>query len=121
MFGEYVKERRLVLGFSLRTFCRCLKLDPSNWSKIERGILHPPKDKKTLEKIIDLLEIREGTAEAYKFYDYADIDCGSIPKFIIQDKDVVRLLPAFFRIIDDIKPTKAEILELLEGIREARR
>ncbi len=44
MFGDYLKSRRLERDLTLRDFCRSAGEDPSNWSKVERGILPPPTD-----------------------------------------------------------------------------
>ncbi len=119
MFGEYVKDYRLALGLSLRKFCLALGFDPSNWSKIERGILQPPKDKETLEKIADILNIEDGSAEWDKLFDYATVDRGEIPEFVMRDEDVIKLLPAFFRTVGSVKPTTEELLEMIEKLKEA--
>jgi transcriptional regulator with XRE-family HTH domain len=50
MFGEIIKNKRLDHEMTLREFCRQLDEDPSNWSKIERGLNPPPKDEKKLKK-----------------------------------------------------------------------
>jgi transcriptional regulator with XRE-family HTH domain len=119
MFGEYVKGCRLALGVSLRKFCLALDFDPSNWSKIERGILQPPKDLETLEKIAAVLNIKAGSREWEKLIDYATVDRGEIPEFAMRDEDIIKLLPAFFRTVGSVKPTKEELLEMLEKLKEA--
>ena len=43
MFGKFIKERRIEKGLTLREFCKLIEVDASNWSKIERGLLSPPK------------------------------------------------------------------------------
>jgi len=48
-FGEYIKDLRVEKEITLREFCKTAGLDPSNWSKIERGIHTPPKSKEVLE------------------------------------------------------------------------
>ena len=52
-FGVYVRRVRLEAKLLLRDFCRQVDIDPSNWSKVERGLLRPPKDK--LERIVQVL------------------------------------------------------------------
>lgn len=44
-FAEYIKDLRVEKEITLREFCKISGLDPSNWSKIERGIHAPPKSK----------------------------------------------------------------------------
>jgi transcriptional regulator with XRE-family HTH domain len=40
-FGEKIKELRLRKDLGLREFCLLFMVDPSNWSKIERGRKKP--------------------------------------------------------------------------------
>ncbi len=47
-FGVLVKDMRIKKRLTLRKFCQELELDPSNWSKIERGINPPPRDETVL-------------------------------------------------------------------------
>ena len=47
-FGEMIKKMRLARKQTLRQFCVEFGHDPSNWSKIERGVNPPPKDEATL-------------------------------------------------------------------------
>ena len=41
-FGKTLKKLRTVKGLSLRQVCKKTGYDPSNWSKIERGLISPP-------------------------------------------------------------------------------
>lgn len=42
-FGAFFRARRNALGLSLREFCRQSGLDPGNISRLERGLLPPPR------------------------------------------------------------------------------
>jgi transcriptional regulator with XRE-family HTH domain len=119
MFGNFIKQERLALGLSLRRFCQKLELDPSNWSKVERGILPPPKDEVFLERLAGLLQIEVGSPKWQELSDLAHVDRGEIPEYVMQDQELVELLPILFRTIDSIKPTRKEIIQLLESIKEA--
>lgn len=118
MFGEYIRERRLKLGLSLRRFCLDADIDPSNWSKVERKLLPPPTDKDTLLKVAEVIGIEPDTSEWNKLEDYANIDAGQIPKYIVSDDRLVQFLPAFFRSIGGNRPMSEEIQELLEQLRK---
>ena len=48
MFGQFVKQIRECQRLGLREFCLENGYDPSNWSKIEREVLPPPRDEDTL-------------------------------------------------------------------------
>ena len=50
-FGEFVKILRSEQRLGLREFCVRYEHDPSNWSKIERGVIPPPKDLGLQEKL----------------------------------------------------------------------
>jgi len=118
MYGEYIKELRLEKGLSLREFARRIEEDPSNWSKIERGILPPPKDSLKVLAIAETLEIPEGSEEWNKLEDFAAVDTAAIPKYIMEDKEVVELLPAFFRTVGSTRPTREDIEKLISKLKE---
>jgi len=118
MFGAYIKEKRLARGLTLREFCRQLEEDASNWSKIERETMAPPKDKNKLERIANILGIKKGSDEWDKLIDMAYVDAGLIPEYLMSDREVIQSLPLFFRTIRSVKPTKEELEELIENIRK---
>ncbi len=120
MFGEFVKERRITQKLSLRQFCRALDEDPSNWSKIERGIISAPQDEGKLKKIAGILGIEKGTDDWNRLFDTARIDAGRIPDYLMSDKEILKSLPAFFRTVGSIKPKPDEIEKLIEIIRKGK-
>ncbi len=118
MFGEFIKQRRVELGLSLRKFCKLLDEDPSNWSKVERKILTPPQDVEKLKRIAEILNIKIDSPEWYELVDYAKVDSAKIPDYIMSDKEVMEVLPAFFRTVGSVKPTKKEINELIDILKK---
>ena len=118
MFGEFIKERRINKGISLREFCKQVEIDASNWSKVERGLLAPPQDKERLRKIARALDIRFGSALWKEMKDKANIDAGIIPEDILSDEEVLNSLPMFFRTIRSEKPTPEELDKLINMIRK---
>lgn len=118
MFGQFVKKERLEKGIGLREFCRRLEVDASNWSKVERGVLQPPKDEAKLRKIATILDIHSDLEKWQTLKDEASIDAGTIPKDILSDEDVLRALPMFFRTIRSEKPTPEDLDKLIERIRK---
>ncbi|MBA7522047.1 hypothetical protein ES705_14159 [subsurface metagenome] len=114
-FGEYIKSIRIKNDFTLRKFCQELKLDPSNWSKIERGINPPPKSSKLLGEIADLFGYDE-ESEVYKaLCDLAAL--AHIPNELITNKELLEVLPVFFRTSRGEKPTEEELKRLVEIIK----
>ena len=118
MFGQFIKEKRIFVGLSLREFCKRLEEDASNWSKVERGILSPPQDPEKLKKIANVINIKAGSEDWKKLNDYANVDAGKIPDYLMTDEDVLKALPVFFRTIGSVKPTPEELAKLVESIRK---
>jgi len=118
MFGEFIKERRIAKGVSLREFCKRIEIDASNWSKVERGLLAPPQDEEKLRKIAQVLGIKFGSPLWKEMQDKANIDAGIIPEDILSDERVLNSLPMFFRTIRSEKPTSEDLGKLIDMIRK---
>ena len=119
MFGKFVKEIRLSHELGLREFCVENEYDPSNWSKVERELIPPPKDEETLSRWARSLKIKEGSAEWKKFFDFASVDSGLIPKYILEDGQLLERLPVFFRTLEGKKPSSEDLEKLLGILRKA--
>ncbi len=114
-FGKNLKEMRIQRGLTLRKMCRLIDYDPSNWSKIERGIISPPSDERILRKWAKTLGLSQN--KTGELIDQAKVAQGIIPRDILSQKNAVEYLPAFFRTVRNKKPTKEEIDKLIELIR----
>lgn len=95
MFGDFVKKIRLEKRITLHELCINKTYDPSNLSKVERGLLPPPKDKDILQKWTEQLGL--SSEEHSCFFDLAFIERGSIPPDIIEDKELLKELPLLFK------------------------
>ncbi len=111
-FGQNLKALRLKKQLSLRDVCKETGYDPSNWSKIERGIIPPPADEKTLVKWSKVLGLV--VKKQRDFIDEAKIAQGIIPADLLVGKAALECLPAFFRTLRNEKPTKEEIDNLIK-------
>lgn len=118
-FGELVKELRIAKHKTLRQFCTEQGLDPSNWSKIERGINPPPKDEATLARWARQLGLKPATEEWQAYMDQADISRGQIPQEVMSDEKLLAKLPVFFRTVRGAELTETQLDSLIEKIREA--
>ena len=107
-FYQFVNEKRTEKEMSLRQFCKLAGLDPSNWSKVERGIAKQSHTKKILERISNALELNEKERESLT--DLAILD--SIPAAILPDSKIRESLPLFLRTLRGDK-LKVEELNLL--------
>lgn len=117
-FGEFFKEKRIALGLTLRQFCEKHHIDAGNMSKIERGILPPPKSDKLLKKYAALLNLKEGSDDWYQFFDLAAADSGRLPKELME-KDILARMPVFFRTIRGKKLSKDKLDKLIKLIKES--
>jgi transcriptional regulator with XRE-family HTH domain len=121
MFGEFVKRIREQQRLGLREFCLENGHDPSNWSKIEREILAPPKDEQTLRGWAKDLGLKDGSEDWLKFFEYAAVDAGRIPDYVLKDEKLVAQLPAFFRTLSGQKPSREDLETLFQLIKSANR
>ena len=115
-FGEFFKQKRLALRKTLREFCREHELDPGNISKLERGILKPPRSEETLLKYAEYLQLNDD--ERRMFQDLADIGANRIPT-VLTDADIAGRLPLFFRTIRDKDFSEEKLNELVKKIAES--
>ncbi|MCL5024435.1 MAG: helix-turn-helix domain-containing protein [Nitrospirae bacterium] len=118
-FGEFLKGLRKKKRITLRKFCIKASADPANISRLERGAMPPPQDTEILERYAKALGIRAGSDDWYTFLDLAAADRGIIPKDLMSDHEVVRMLPAFFRTLRGQKPTEGEMTKLADKIRKS--
>ena len=115
-FGEFAKAKRLESNVSLREFCKTAELDPSNWSKVERGLMPAPSDRTKLEAIAHNLKLKKGKSDWSAFFDLAYISQQRIPDDVAEDADAVSALPVFFRTVRGEKPTEQELSKLIQLI-----
>jgi len=115
-FGEFIRNLRIEKNLTLREFCRSANLDPSNWSKIERGFSVPPKSKYVLQGIAEVLGLEEESEEYKTFFDLAAISY--IPSELVREHSVIEKLPVFFRTIRGEKPSRKELEDLINILKE---
>ena len=118
-FGLFLESTRKKARITLREFCRQANADPGNISKIERGIWPPPQDHEILERYATALGLGKGTDDWYKFFDYAAADCGIVPQDLMEDEEVVKMLPVFFRTMRGQKPSETEMKALADKLRRS--
>ncbi|HTV62882.1 MAG TPA: helix-turn-helix transcriptional regulator [Verrucomicrobiae bacterium] len=119
MFGEFIKKLRAEKRLGLREFCIAADYDPSNWSKIERGALSPPQNYDVLRRIALILGLLEDSVEWRNLFDFAAIEAGKIPEYIMSDAELVKKLPIFFRTVGGKKPTEEELKRLADILKHS--
>ena len=118
-FATYFKSLRMEKRITLRAFCDAAKADPGNISRLERRAIPPPQDAEILSRYAKALGLKDGADDWYLFFDLAAADRGIIPKDIMEDEDLVKELPAFFRTLRGQKPTEPEMQKVIDKIRKS--
>lgn len=117
-FGEFFREKRISLGFTLRSFCERYDYDPGNISRLERDILSPSVDQQKLEGYASALKITRDSEDWSTFFDLAHTAKGKIPEDIRNDPKVLSILPAFYRTARGEKLDKKKIDQLIKLLNE---
>lgn len=116
-FGSLLGKLRAENNLSIREVCKLVNYDPSNWSKIERGLISPPSDEKILKSWSKALKVNK--EDIQEFLDDAQIAQGIIPADILEKNEMLQLMPAFFRTVRNKKPSKKELDTLMDLIKKA--
>jgi transcriptional regulator with XRE-family HTH domain len=107
-FGSYFKKCRIAKKITLRSFCKQNNFNPVDISRIERGMIPPPKNK-IIEYAV-ALGLQPEQNEWLEFIGRASAEFGDIPR-ILSDEEIVKKLPIFLK---TNKPS-----DLIEKIRRA--
>lgn len=116
-FGSYLKQLRMERRITLRDFCGKADADPGNISRMERGVWPPPQDQVILERYAKALDLKPGSDEWYRLFDFAAADRGIVPQDIMNDAEVVKVLPVLFRTLRREKPTEEDLDRLVDKLR----
>jgi transcriptional regulator with XRE-family HTH domain len=116
-FGNYLKSLLAAKRITLREFCRRAEADPGNISRMERGLIPPPQDEHILKRYAGAAEVRYGSDEWYRFVDLAAADRGIVPRDLLSDKEVVKILPVLFRTMRRDRPDEEQLNRLVDKLR----
>ena len=118
-FGDFFRTHRVVLGLTLRTFCERFGYDPGNISRLERNILSPSLDDEKLAGYASALQIKRDSEEWVLFHDLAHTAKGALPKDLLNNPQILSLLPAFYRTARGEKLDKKKIKDLIRLLNKA--
>jgi len=118
-FGRFFKEMRVHTGLTLRNFCQQNNYDAGNISKMERGLIAPPKSREKLDEYARNLKIEKGSDDWFKFYDLASACSGMIPPDILDDAKLAAKLPLLFRTLRGQDVPDEKLPDLAELIRRS--
>ena len=118
-FHELFKSRRMKIG-TVREFAKKSGLDLAYVSRLENGVILPPKDSRKLEKLAVALGLERETEEWREFMDLASVAKNELPEDLKDDERVAKVLPAFYRTLRSKELNEDELRRLLDLIKESR-
>ncbi len=117
-FGSLLRDHRRRVGLTLRAFAADTNLDPAYVSRIERGVISPPKDDLKVALLAEAVGLNEGSAEWQEFKDAAALDAGRLPSDLASDEALLNKLPILFRTARGERPTRQELTDLYEFLKD---
>ena len=117
-FHELFKKKRMEIG-TVREFAKQSGLDLAYVSRLENGVVLPPKDTEKLTRLTLALKIDEGSDEWRDFMDLAAVARNELPEDLHDDERVAKVLPAFYRALRDKEMDEEELQRLLNLIKES--
>ena len=110
-FAEYVKEKRIEKGYSLRAFAEAVKIAQAYMSDIEKKKRNAPTGE-ILVKMVDVLGLQE--EEKNKLFDLAAENKKELPQDIanyVEDNESVRVA---LRKAKELKLSETEWFKIIE-------
>jgi transcriptional regulator with XRE-family HTH domain len=114
-FGELLKNTRIANRLTLRQCSAELGIDPSNWSKMERGIHPAPKDTGVLEQWASFFKLEAN--ERQVFFDAAALSRRELPSDLATDGLLLQALPAFFRAVRSNEMDQAKMEQFIQDLK----
>jgi len=114
-FGEQLKDLRIKKELTLRQCSEQVGVDPSNWSKFERGVNPAPKDIAILENWAAFFVLCGAAKQA--FFDAAALSRRELPPDIASDEKALAALPAFFRAVRGAELDERQLKQFVEDVR----
>lgn len=118
-FGDFIRERRIQLGYTLRNFCKTKGYDTAYISRLENGFLKPPETQEKLKGLAIALELPGGSPKWVIFFDLAAAENKTFPEDIEKNfPEINKVLPAFYRTIRNKKITEKDIKQLINLLKK---
>lgn len=115
VFGQLLKNLRIQKALTLRQCSEQMGVDPSNWSKFERGVNPAPKDIAILEAWAAFFGLRGDGKQ--QFFDAAALSRRELPQDIASDEKVLAALPAFFRAVRGAELDETQLTQFIADVR----
>ena len=117
-FHEYFKRKRMEIG-TVRLFAKESGLDLAYVSRLENGIILPPRDVVKLERLATSLRITKGSDAWQEFMDLAAVARNELPDDFRNDEKITKVLPAFYRVLREKQMNEDDFRRLLNIIKDS--
>lgn len=114
-FGEFIRKVRQRNRITARTAADAAGMLPSNFSKMEHGLLNPPKDAERQKALAAAISLEE--AELSIFFDLAAKAANSIPVDIAEIISEQEAVPLLLRTIGNKRLDPATVKRLVQIVR----
>ena len=118
LFGKHLKALRKASGKAARIVALEAGMQPSNYSRLEYGVINPPQTKQKLDRLASAVGVF-GSTEMSQFYDLAAAANKSVPLDLADIISKDDAIPLMLRIIGNKKLSKQEVHEILKLVRGA--
>lgn len=112
-FGDFIRAMRMKNSLTGREASIRADMLPSNFSKLEHGVLLPPKDGEKLRGLALAVGIQPGSAEAETFFDLAAKTNNSTPLDLADIISKNETIPLLLRTIGNKRLSESEIARLV--------
>jgi transcriptional regulator with XRE-family HTH domain len=113
-FGDFVRSTRMKNGLTGRDASSAAGMLPSNFSKLEHGVLLPPQDPEKLRRLAEAIKIEPGSDTESLFFDLASKSNGSVPLDLADIISRNETVPLLLRTIGNKRLSAKDIERLVE-------
>jgi len=117
VFGAFVKQMRINMGFTLHKFCAEFGYDHQTHSKLERGFANPPATDRGLSKLAKDLCLWDGSEERKRLFDLAAECKDKLPPAGLTEDELAKQLPLVFRTVGGKRLSEDKLLEFAQNFR----
>ena len=116
-FGKYLKGLRKASGKPARIVALEAGMQPSNYSRLEYGVLNPPQTRAKLDRLAKAVGVPDDGVEMARFYDLAAQANKSTPVDLADIISKDDAIPLMLRTLGSKKLTKQEIEDIVKLVR----
>lgn len=114
IFGDFVRTHRVANGITGRDASFSADILPSNFSKLEHGVLLPPRDGEKQRKLAAAIGLKPDSVEMTQFFDLAAKATEATPIDLAEIISKNETVPLLLRTIGNKRLSEEEIARIVE-------